>query len=245
MGAVNEGSQRFLNAFVAIETAFRMMLSASEHETFPTLLNRVAEKRSDVRRSQQDLLQYARLRNAIVHERGDRNEVIAEPHAEIVESIENFAQLMTAPPRLDSIPQVEVQTCAPEETVKSIAHRMYEGDFSQLPVYEEDACKDLVTGETITRWLGSRLREDGGVILDESVVSDVLPYREGASIHKLMARDATVVDAIDAFQAAADEGLYLDAIVVTHSGRADQRPLNIFTVYDLPRLGRLTAGLES
>lgn len=242
MGQVNGASKRFLDAFAKIETAFRTMLSAPEHESFPGLVRGIARMRSDVRRREQDLLQYARLRNAIVHDRGDRNEVIAEPHVGIVESIEDLARRITSPPRLDSLPRVEVHTCEPGDTVMSIAQRMYEGDFSQLPVYEGGVLSDLVTTETITRWLGGRLREDGGVVLDESVVADVLPYRESSSTFKVVARDVTVVGAIDAFEEAANRGQYLDAIVVTHSGQNDQRPLNIITLFDLPRLSQLAAG---
>lgn len=234
-------SARFLDAFVQIESALRRITGSSSAQSFAAMLAEASRTRAYVRRFRSDLQRYADLRNAIVHERQGRTEAIAEPHDGTVAELEGVAAVISAPPKLEQLPPVAVSICAPTDSVLQVATTMSTGRFSQLPVYDGDDCIGLVTSATIARWLAVKLGEEGGV-LDDCPVSDVLPYREDSSIHHFMARQDTVADAIEVFESAANDGKYLDAVIVTQTGRPNQKPINILTVFDLPRLGRLATG---
>jgi CBS domain-containing protein len=61
-------------------------------------------------------------------------------------------------------------------------------------------------------------------------------HEEGTHAYVMMDRDATVEDALTAFDEHLHSGKSLDAIILTHSGRETERPLGIVTVSDMPRL---------
>ncbi len=131
-------------------------------------------------------------------------------------------------------------TAAPAQPVGEVAALMLDGDFSQVPIYSGRTFVALLTAETITRWLAAKLA--GGIgLLEEAPVEDVLPHTEDPNNYVLLARDATVYDALGKFQEFSERGASLDAILLTQSGRREERPLGILTVFDIPRLLSLIA----
>ena len=61
-------------------------------------------------------------------------------------------------------------------------------------------------------------------------------HEEGTHAYVVMDRDATVEDALTAFDDHLHSGNSLDAIILSHSGRGNDQPLGIVTVSDMPRL---------
>jgi hypothetical protein len=61
------------------------------------MLRHAAKRSAAVRGVEDDLLELSDLRNAIVHERGG-GYVIAEPHPETVERLEQIVELLVEPP---------------------------------------------------------------------------------------------------------------------------------------------------
>lgn len=53
---------------------------------------------------------------------------------------------------------------------------------------------------------------------------------------RLVARSASVMDALGHFDEALLDGYTIDALVITDSGVRDQTPLGIITPFDVPRL---------
>lgn len=117
--------------------------------------------------------------------------------------------------------------------------QMREGDFSQLPVYDDSRFVALLTAETIARWMAQELRENEGLI-EEVPVSEVLPHAESAHNVTFLGRAATVFDALESFAAFFHRGYTLNSILITETGVPDQHPLGIVTVTDIPAVTALT-----
>jgi predicted transcriptional regulator len=115
---------------------------------------------------------------------------------------------------------------------------MYEGSFSQLPVYRADVLVGLLTAETVARWVASKLAHGEG-ILEEEAVERILEHEEGVHQYRLMNQDATVFEALTAFEDLIHFGKILDAIILTCHGKKNETPLGVVTVSDVPRLNRL------
>jgi predicted transcriptional regulator len=227
-------ADQFLAAFSRIERKLRDFAEADRSASFYALVDRAAQRSRAVKQFSADLKEYADLRNAIVHERGGGHP-IADPREDTVRAIEEIRAVLEDPPILLQVVKVTVETCRIDDPVGRAARQMYDGDFSQLPVYEESAFAALLTAETVARWLAACL--EGGIgIVEEAPVRDVLAHTEDPDNHRLVSRDATVFDALQLFDAYSEHGKSLDAILVTHSGRREEKPLGIVTIYDIPRL---------
>ncbi len=147
-------------------------MQAQREDRFYGLVDNAANRDPAVRRMATDLKEFADLRNAIVHERGDGH-LIAEPHETTVRRLEEIRRLLEHPPQLGSLFRGPVSVAAPEEAVGAVAQVMRDGDFSQIPVYDQTRFVRLLTAETVTRWLAAMLA-DGVGLVEEAPVADVL-----------------------------------------------------------------------
>ena len=77
---------------------------------------------------------------------------------------------------------------------------------------------------------------DGLGLLEEEAVEVVIRHEEGTHAFAVMGREATVEDALAAFDDHLHSGRSLDAIILTHNGRGTERPLGIVTISDMPKL---------
>lgn len=233
-------TERFLNAFVAIEDQLRRLCAANRGVGFVALVDRAAAGNHEVRYYRDDLKEYAELRNAIVHERMG-GQPIAEPYRAAVEAIEAIKTRLLEPPALLPGFRRDVMTCELSDKIGAAAVLMRDRDFSQLPVYDDGALMALLTAETIARWLGAALENGIGLIEEVSIV-DVLPHTEDPDNYIVVPRGTTIYEALDAFDTYARRGKALAALIVTQKGKRTERPLSILTASDIPRLLELAAG---
>jgi hypothetical protein len=151
---------RFLAAFRSIEHVMRSE-SASRPETHFAELVRQSRNRV-VKRFENDLLELAELRNAIVHRRNDR--LLAEPTEEATRQLEELRDVLAGPPRLDNaIGTRRVEMRSPGDSVRAAARTMRDGNFSQLPIYDKGQFVALLTAETVARWVAAELERHDGI----------------------------------------------------------------------------------
>jgi spore cortex formation protein SpoVR/YcgB (stage V sporulation) len=89
--------QRFLDAYNAIDRAMRVQYNFKTTISFSDLIRRCADLNHTIRQYEDDLINLARLRNAIIHN-SDASRVVAEPHNSVVDLVEKIARLVTTPP---------------------------------------------------------------------------------------------------------------------------------------------------
>jgi predicted transcriptional regulator len=128
---------------------------------------------------------------------------------------------------------MQVRTRASEESIGSALTDMREGSFSQLPVVKSGCVVALLTSETVVRWLASELANDI-VSLQDTPIHAVLGHVEDKDHYCFLSRNASLHEVITKFEEFTSRGKDLDAILITDSGKPDQKLLGILTVYDLP-----------
>ncbi len=227
-------SDRFLVSFAQAEDALKRMLGTSSKDSFRWTVRQAAKRSAVVRSVEEDLLEFADLRNAIVHDRGG-GYVIAEPHVATVERLEVIVALLTDPPRIDGTMSHPVVTCSAEDPIGEAAQRMVKGGFTRLPVYSGDELVGLLTAHAIARWIATKLAGPLDTLHEEPVRA-VLEYGNGVKRFELVSRDRLVADVVRLFTGATERGRRLEAVLVTANGLPTERLLGIVTVQDLPRL---------
>lgn len=229
-------SERFLQAFGAIERQLRIMTGLEKRARFYTLVDKGAESNAAVRRFSDDLKEFADLRNAIVHERTDAH-VLAEPNDRAVRQIEYIQDLLEHPPRVIPTFQKHVHHMTTDDPIAVAAYLMRQHGFSQLPIYDADGFRALLTTDDITRWLGE-CAPTGAVDLETTTIGRVLACHceENGDNHMFVGRDATLFEVLEAFRACERCGSRLAAILITEQGRPSQDLLGIITIWDLPQI---------
>jgi CBS domain-containing protein len=236
-------SDRFLAAFSQLERLIKRMGGSGGKGGFSTNLDRAKKNNALVRRHAVDLSELADLRNAIVHERTDGHP-IAEPHESTVLELERLVGLLESPPKVESLLPIQLRSCHPSERIGAAARVMSQKAFSQLPVVENGRFVGLLTAEAIAFWLADAFSGDLG-LLGEVSVERVLPFKPPESTHRFLGRHDLLEEVITSFEHEQAEGRYLQAALITHSGKPDETVLGILTSADLPNLYRRSGILRT
>jgi CBS domain-containing protein len=227
-------SSRFLSAYNDIDSHLRLICNLEDGMWFPEVVDRAADKIANVRSLKNELKDYGRLRNAIVHNYRDE-ETIATPHERVVKRIETVRDYLRKPPIIGQLFKTTVAICDLDTAVLKAAKVMLRDGFSQLPVYRGDEFQALLTTNTIARWLAACFERDQGVV-DDMCVEVVLGYAEEGDNYVFLKPGHTVADAIEQFASTERVGRRLDAILITQDGTKNRRPSGIITPADIPRL---------
>jgi predicted transcriptional regulator len=112
---------------------------------------------------------------------------------------------------------------------------MFENSFSQLPVYKNNLFYDLLTNNTISRWLGANVKEEIFSI-KETPVSEVLKFTEIKDNYIFLDKEDNINKALESFNEFEKLGTPLDAILITNNGSSTGELLGIITYTDLPKI---------
>ena len=89
---------RFLKSYNNIESRLKILYSARPTQNFTDLVKRCTDLNITVRRYENELVDYGKLRNAIVHQ--STGEYIAVPCDGAVNKISRIEKLLCAPPEI-------------------------------------------------------------------------------------------------------------------------------------------------
>ncbi len=229
-----KNSERFLNAFIAIEDFLRQEINVDNYVTFYQVIDKAILSNSTVRSYKDDLKEYADLRNAIVHERSGGN-IIAEPNDYVVDRIERIANVLEKPPTVIPEFQTKVTTVKNSDSVAKALKLILKQSFSQVPVMKSNKFIGLLTANTITRWLGANVAEDV-FSLSETIIEHVLTFTEDEKNYEFIGRNTTMFKALELFGKSEEQGKYLDALLITQNGKPTEKIIGIITVSDLPTI---------
>lgn len=219
----------------AIEGRLRRMTKSPPQVSFGQVVSLAVQRHRALDEFDNDLREWAELRNALVHQRGGGH-LIADPHPDVVAEAQAVRQALEVPAKLlDVVGMVDVVRLADSDNVATAAMTMLRASFSQLPIYREGRFVGLLTAETITRWLAAGLQLDRAVNR-QTPISELLPHTEDPDNVRFLGPESTVLDGLDAFDVFARSGRSLHAILVTEDMKRDRPPQSIVTAFDTPRL---------
>lgn len=222
-----QNSELFLTAFNRIEKEIKTMLTDKKEMGFSKATRMVSESNAVVRRYCNDLLEFAELRNAIVHNKVDMTYAIAEPHDSIVHRIERIEKELTNPPRVGELYSCDVVFFEEEAMLSELLKMIQQRGIAKFPIYEKNAFKGLVTHKGIARWLASHYDSPA-----ETRLKDVLAYEKEDNC-EFMPVHATVYDAIDLFKGQSGRNNRLEAILLTENGTREEPLKGIITSWDM------------
>ena len=228
MKDTHHNGERFLKAFASIERSLNEMAGSTVYNSFSRLLSVCSSRNTVVRTNQERLREYAELRNAIVHQRDDEEELIAIPTDSAVSDIERIARLIDRKRSALYYATKPVKTVSIDDTVTDAYHAMKSLGTTKIPVYSEQSFKGIVTMETIAGWAIEGGRED-------ILCSDILEHEKIERVVFLKSK-SYIEDVINIYESAMKEGRRPPVIILTKNGSRNQRPEGIITAYDLPSI---------
>ena len=241
MAKEKTNAQRFIEAFNEIDYSLRVQHSVRRSLGFSDMIRQVVVVNHVVRKYEENLIDYARLRNAIVHS-GKGNIVMAEPHISVVENVERIAKLVTTPPRvLDKMKQEAVMTVLCDVNVKEVVMLIAKMGFSNIPVFKDNTLIGLANGQKILDYIGKRMINDRKFNVDlfmkTTQIKEVIET-DCANFYEMASASLTVEEALDKFY----RNSKLLVLLITKTGGRTEMPIGIVTKTDVMQLN---AALEN
>lgn len=224
-------SERFLKAYNLLDHSLRSQYNFKRSMAFSDVVRRSVLLNSVVRKYEDDLIDFGRLRNAIVHS-GNETEVIAEPHLNVVEKLESIAKIIATPPKvLDSVCRNDVLNVDASDNLEKVIALISKSGYSNLPVYLKENLIGVANGQRLLDCLGKAI--SAGKSLDafckNVLIGEVVSSQLAETYYKVVNKNLTLEEALNLF--------YLNrkllVILVTENGLSSEKPLGIVSVADI------------
>ncbi|NTS43006.1 CBS domain-containing protein [Flavisolibacter sp. BT320] len=226
--SITGNADRFLAAFNNIERHLKKKLQLNRYENFTSMLYQLEGKDAFVRRYMSDLLEFAELRNAIVHSRNG-DEVIAYPTEKAVAALEEIRDGFLNPEIIKSKFRKTVITIPTDEKLSVALHLFQKYDISQIPVMNGKEVVEIINGNTVARWL---VKQDV-VCPEETPVAELLPSIERKKNFAFMPEKTDIYTCADKYASSLNKGWYYDAIFMTWSGKNGEGLTGIIVLEDI------------
>lgn len=222
-------SDVFLSSFNRIEKWMRDKIGDAKNMGFTELVRRLAQKKNGViRKYEEDLLQLAQLRNAIVHDRIAVDFVIAEPNEWAVNKIQHIEQELIRPEMV--LPRFAKHVTGFErdlpllELLDTITKKRY----SQFPLYNKGKFEALVTLRIIGFWLAKESQK-GTIDLTHKKAADLI-FKDGKYTNYRFVSAKTHILEVEAMFR--EQGT-LEAVLITKDGNPNGNLLGIIRPRDI------------
>ncbi len=225
-----KNSDRFLTAFNRIEKELKSLLIKKEMG-FSRAVRVLQKSNAIIKQYMDDLLEFAELRNAIVHNKLDMAFVIAEPHDSVVERIEKIESELTQPRTVNPLFIKKVVSFQQHEPLSNILDVINHKGITKFPIYDGNEFQGLVTHKGIAKWLAKGTEADT-VPLFKTSIMEVL-QGEKSDNHKFISTGTSVYEAMDIFREQIGNGNRLEALLITKNGTSEEKLLGIVTNWDI------------
>ncbi|WP_099355588.1 CBS domain-containing protein [Fredinandcohnia onubensis] len=224
-------SKRFEIAFNRVHKALSKMVKNVNGDIFSQLVAHGAKRHAIIRSYKDELFQFAKLRNAIVHEKLRADFYIAEPHQEVVERIEEIAALLEKPVTALSISSRPVIYFNFHSSIKDVILAIHNNSYTKFPIYKDGTCIGILTSGAIMKWMAKQLSNDS-IDLSNIRVGEVIPY-ETKHLIEIVDQNCDIFAVEEKFEKRHAHGKKLEAVIITETGQIDEKPLGIITSWDL------------
>jgi len=178
-----------------------------------------------------DLLQFGKLRNAIVHE-SLGNETIAEPTTAVVKRIEQLKTEICRPKKLHELFAKSVITADINGCVDDVLAILWKHKISQLPILDGNEIVNVLNTNTIAWWTAATKPDS----IPKSGIKEVLSYSYHQNNFKILSQDTDLPVAVQLFRQSysrINKGWFMDAILITKNGENEMPLLGIIVLEDL------------
>lgn len=143
-------ASKFIEAYNIIDKTLRARYGIKANITYSELLRQTISKNYLVKKYEDELYDFGRLRNAIVHKSTDK--IIAEPHDDVRELICHIADLMTTPPLvMDVVRKAEIIAFDSERNLYDLIDAIYQYNYTNVPVYKDNVVLGVVNSKQVVR----------------------------------------------------------------------------------------------
>ncbi len=230
-------STRFQEIYNQLDNHLRNKLNLEHNVPHTYLIKEISKTDRLIRNQKNELIQFAQLRNAIVHN-PDRSVAhpIAEPHKIIVERYEDILEQILNPVKaLDvAIPNANIYSTTLDKKAMDVMSIMNEKIFTHVPVLNDDKIFGVFSENVVFSYL---VKNEIAIVEKDTRISefkDFLPLDNHPSeFFKFVPKSALLIEIQELFEDELKSNLRLGAVFITNSGNQNEKLLGLITAWDI------------
>lgn len=222
---------RFINAYNLIDMALRHQGDMRRSLSYTEAVRRASRENPIVAKYEDKLIDYGRLRNAIVHNTNGET-IIAEPHDNVVKDYEHIASLITTPPlAINTVAKKVVSTIEYNVKLKEVIEYDYTSGFSNIPIFKNGMLIGVANSSKILEVLGKKIHEKVNIseYIENTSIEEVLEEFTADNYYTIVSQKVTLDKVLSLF----DENRKLLLVLITKNGTLLESPVGIITISDI------------
>lgn len=237
MSEFSENARRFISAYNQIDQSLRNQCDLNKSISYTEAIRKASRTNALVKRNEDKLVDYGRLRNAIVHSFNE-NTVIAEPHSEVVEEYERLARVICTPPlAVDTVLNRDIKTVSHDTKVRDVVENIYKTGVSNWPVYKDGMLIGVANSRKLIKEIGKKIYEkkDLDDFLGGTNIEDVISNFGEDTYYTIANKDVTLDKILNLFS----ENRKLSLIVITETGSLLELPIGVVAIADIMDVNKI------
>ena len=233
----SDNSMRFIKAYNMIDNALRVQGDMKRSISYTEAVHRAARTNGIVKKYEDELVDYGRLRNAIVHS-SNEDYVIAEPHDDVVENYEKIAQMICTPPlALNTVAFKNVVTLNHDMILKDVMEYIYKSGYSSVPIYKDNMLVGVANASKILQKLGNKIYEkkDVNEYIETTTIEEVVKDLREENFYTIVDEKVTLDTVLSLFT----ENRKLLLILITKNGSLLEKPMGLVAVSDIMDINKI------
>ena len=233
----NSNASRFIAAYNTIDNALRSIYNFKRSMSYSDIIRRAASLNYVVRKYEDKLVDYGRLRNAIVHSSYE-DVIIAEPHKDVLEEFEKIADLLSTPPKaLSTIASRDVISLQADTVISDIFKLIYQKGYKNIPIYDNNNLIGVANAGKLAEVLGGAMVNDENIndFLNTVTIKQVLLEAMDDNYYVIVSSKVTVEQVMELF----NSNRKLLVVLITPNGLLTEKPIGIITVGDVVDMNRI------
>ena len=230
-------SKRFIRTYNQIDAALRVQGDMKRSISYTEAVRKAARTNSFVAKYEDQLIDYGRLRNAIVHN-SDPDITIAEPHTEVVEEYEKIAKLICTPPlAVKTVCKKVVSTIEYNVKLKEVIEYGFKTGFSNIPIFKEGMLIGVANGQKIIDVLGKKIYEKKDLCdyIENTTIEDVIKEFSNDNYYTIAPETITLDKVLNLFT----ENRRLLVVLITKTGTLLEPPVGIIVLSDIMDINKI------
>lgn len=233
----DSNAKRFINCYNIIDSALRIQGDMRRSITYTEAVRRAARTNPIVAKYEDKLIDYGRLRNAIVHSSGEEF-IIAEPHIKVVEDYEKITSLIVTPPLAINTVSKNIVSCIEYDVkLKDVIEFDYTSGYSNIPIYKKGMLIGVANGQKLLEVLGKKIFQKYNIAdyIENTNVEEVLKEFSNQNYYAIADEKVTLDKVLNMFS----ENRKLLLVLITKNGTLMEPPLGIITISDIMDINKV------
>ena len=227
----SDNANRFISAYNQIDQSLRAQYDLSKSISYTEAIRKSARMNAFVKKYEDKLIDYGRLRNAIVHSFNE-DLVIAEPHPDVVEEYEKIAKAICTPPlAIDTVINKDVKTITHDTLLCDVMEKIYKSGNSNFPVYKDGMLIGVANSRKLVKEIGKKIYEkkDLDEYVNNTYIEDAINEFGQDPYYTIANKEVTLDKILNYFS----ENRKLSLIVITETGSLLEQPLGVVAIGDI------------